>query len=123
MPDRLTLSYIATVPISLAFFRGQAAYMRAQGLDIHAISSPGKSLASFAEREQAAVHAVPMTRRITPVRDFVALLRLYLRLRSIRPTIVHAFTPKAGLLGVLSAWLARVPVRIYHIQGLPLMRS
>ena len=49
-------------------------------------------------------------------------------LRSLRregwaPEIVHAHTPKGGLLGITAAWLAHVPVRIYHIHGLPLMTA
>jgi glycosyltransferase involved in cell wall biosynthesis len=46
-----------------------------------------------------------------------ALVRIF---RDRRPTIVHAHTPKGGLLGMISAWLARVPVRVYHMRGLPL---
>ena len=41
---------------------------------------------------------------------------MFLRLR---PDIVHAHTPKAGLLGMLAAVVARVPVKIYHLHGLP----
>ena len=45
------------------------------------------------------------------------------KLRAIRPQIVHAHTPKAGLLGMLAATLARVPVKVYHVHGLPLMTA
>ncbi|MCA9151488.1 MAG: glycosyltransferase, partial [Planctomycetales bacterium] len=34
------------------------------------------------------------------------------------PHIVHAHTPKAGLVGMLAATRCQVPVRIYHLHGL-----
>src|SRR5208283_5060772 len=40
-----------------------------------------------------------------------------------RPRIVHAHTPKGGLLGIIAAFLAGVPVRIYHIHGLPFVTA
>ncbi len=118
-PPCKTLVQITTVPVSLGFFTGQIGYMKARGFEIQAISSPGADLKKFAEREQVAVHAVEMPRRITPLRDLVAIFRLWRTLRRIRPAIVHAHTPKGGLLGTTAAWLARVPVRIYHMHGLP----
>jgi glycosyltransferase involved in cell wall biosynthesis len=41
-------------------------------------------------------------------------------LRALRPDIVDAHTPKAGLLGTLAARILGVPVVIYHLHGSPL---
>jgi len=119
--NRVKLVHITTAPVALwAFFGGQIGYMKARGFDVHAISSPGETLERFAQREDIPVCPVAMPRRVTPMHDLVALARLWRCLRRLGPQIVHAHTPKAGLLGMIAAWLARVPVRIYHIHGLPL---
>lgn len=115
----IKLVHIATVPQSLGFISGQVGYMKARGFEISGISSPGEFLSRFAEREHVCVHAVNMPRRITPLHDVAALARIWIVLRRIRPHIVHAHTPKGGVLGMVSAWLAGVPVRIYHMRGLP----
>lgn len=118
--SRLAVVHITTVPISLwGFFAGQIGYMVRHGFRVEAISSPGEYLERFAARERIPVHAIAMTRRITPWRDLVALARLWHKLRRLKPVIVHAHTPKAGLLGILAACLARTPVRIYHVHGCP----
>lgn len=115
----ITLVHITTVPESLAFMTGQVGYMKARGFEIVGLSSPGELLTRFAEREGVPVHAVEMPRRITPWRDVLAVLKLVRVLCRIRPQIVHAHTPKGGLLGMLSAWIVRIPVRVYHMRGLP----
>jgi glycosyltransferase involved in cell wall biosynthesis len=115
----LTLLHMTTVPQSLFFLSGQVGYMKARGFDVHALSSPGPFLDRFAERERVGVHPVDMPRRITPLRDVAAVARIWTALRRIRPHIVHAHTPKGGVLGMIGAWLAGVPVRIYHLHGLP----
>ncbi len=115
--------YITTVPQTLGFFTGQIGFMKAKGFEVHALSSPGDYLDRFAETEGISVHAVVMPRRITPLHDLVALFQIWRKLKEIRPQIVHANTPKGGLLGMLAAWIARTPVRIYHIHGLVFMTS
>jgi glycosyltransferase involved in cell wall biosynthesis len=120
-PPRLL--HITTVPMSFKFFEGQVAYMKDQGFEVHALSSPGAFLDEFAEREKITAHSVEMLRQISPLQDLKAILRLCRRIRKIRPTIVHSHTPKGGLLGTIAAWLTRTPIRIYHIRGLPLMTA
>lgn len=119
----IILIHVTTVPQSLAFVAGQAAYMKTKGFDSHAVSSPGPGLTQFSTEESVPVYAVSMARRITPLRDLAALFRLWRLFRTLRPHIVHAHTPKGGLLGMLAARLAGVPVRIYHMHGLPFMTA
>ena len=113
-----TVAHVMTVPISLGFLRGQIEFMRRRGYHVHAIASPGPELDEFARAEAVAVHPVPMTRTISPLRDLGSLWRLWRTLRRIRPDVVHAHFAKSGLLGMLAALLAGVPVRVYHQRSL-----
>ncbi len=117
------LLHITTVSETLGFLIGQVGYLRAQGFEVHALSSPGEWLGTFAARERVPVHAVELLRRITPLQDLRALSRIRRVLRRLRPVIVHGHTPKGGLLGMIAATLERVPVRVYHLHGLPLMTA
>src|SRR4051812_34908212 len=93
--------------------------MRERGIELTFVSSSGAEQQAFAAREGADVYAVEMSRRITPVRDCLALVRLVRLFKRLDPSIVHAHTPKAGLLAMLAARLGRVQTRIYHLHGLP----
>lgn len=115
--------HVTTVPLSLRFLRGQASYMKMRGLEIGALTSPGEELETFAQQEQIRVFGVRMWRQIAPLHDVVSTWRICRQIRGWRPLIVHAQTPKAGLLGMIAAWLTDVPVRIYHIRGLPFVTA
>lgn len=115
---RTTLVHVATVPETLLFLSGQAAFLRARGFDVHAVASPGDLLRRFGDAEGVTVHAVPMERGISPARDLVAVGGMTGLFRRLRPDIVDAHTPKGGLVGMLAARLAGVPVRVYHLHGL-----
>jgi glycosyltransferase involved in cell wall biosynthesis len=110
--------HLTTVPETLLFLAGQPAFLKQRGIETHAISSPGPLLKEFGDAEGVPCQAVPMERSIAPLRDLVALGRVWRALRQVRPTIVDAHTPKAGLLGMIAARLAGVPVRIYHLHSL-----
>lgn len=117
------LLHITTIPMSLTFLRGQVTYMKGRGFDVRAISSSGPDLVAFARDEEIPVEAVSMARRITPLGDLRAVLRLVAILRRVRPEIVHAHTPKAGVLAMIASSIVPRSVRIYHMRGLPLMSA
>jgi glycosyltransferase involved in cell wall biosynthesis len=121
--NSVTLLHITTVGMSFTFFRGQISYMKQAGFDIHTLSSYDDYIDEFVARERVRHYPIEMLRRISPVRDLVAVMKIWQRLRILRPTIVHSHTPKGGMLGMIAAWLARTPVRIYHMRGLPLMTA
>jgi glycosyltransferase involved in cell wall biosynthesis len=119
----LRVVHVMTVPASLYFLSGQIGYLRARGFELHAISSPGEYLEPFGAQEGIPVHAVAMTRAISPLRDLRALWRLWRLLRDLSPDVVHAHTPKGGLLGTIAAALAGVRGRVYHVRGLPFLTA
>lgn len=106
--------------MSLTFLKGQVGFMRFKGFEVQALCSPGPEVEEFEKDEGIRVHSVEMPRRITPVADLAAIRKIIKVIRNERPTIVHAHTPKGGLLGMIAAAIARVPVRIYHMRGLPM---
>jgi glycosyltransferase involved in cell wall biosynthesis len=61
---------------------------------------------------------VPIERRISVFRDLKSLMRMISVLRKEKPFMVHSMTPKAGMLCMLAAWIARVPRRVHTFTGL-----
>lgn len=102
------------------FMAGQLGYLRDQGFEVAVASSPGPALDTLQQREQVQVFPIPMSREIAPFNDLHALRHTFKVVQQFQPHVVSAGTPKAGLLGMLAARMARVPVRIYMVRGLRL---
>lgn len=114
---------ITTVPLSLEkLLEGQLAFM-SQHYDVTAVSSDKARLQRYAEAEGVDSFTLGLTRKITPFKDLAAVWRLYRFLKKKRPLIVHTHTPKAGIVGMLAARWAKVPIRIHTVAGLPLMEA
>jgi glycosyltransferase involved in cell wall biosynthesis len=103
------------------FFVRQLAFLASHGFDIHAVCSPGPGLALLEGVPGVTTHALPMERRPSPIHDLRSVLDLFRLIRRLRPDIVHAHTPKAGLLGMIAATAAGVRIRLRTIHGLPLL--
>lgn len=115
---------IMTVPLSIEYIlSGQLAYFREQQFEVHSVSADGPERESVIEREKVTHTVIPFTRKITPFQDLYCLILLIRFLIRIKPHIVHTQTPKAGLLGMIAAWICGVPVRIHTVGGMPLMEA
>jgi glycosyltransferase involved in cell wall biosynthesis len=112
---------ISSVPITLlVLLRSQLKFM-SQHYDVLAVSSKGPTLDEVGERAGVRTVGIDMTRKITPFKDLIALWRLYILLKKEKPAMVHTHTPKAGILGMIAARLAGVPLRLHTVAGMPLL--
>jgi glycosyltransferase involved in cell wall biosynthesis len=112
---------ISSVPVTLwSFYRGLPGRLKDEGIDIEICSSPGKDLDYFRKQFGINVHPVNILREIAPWRDILAIIKLVKIFKRNRYDLVHAHTPKAGLLGMIAATVAGVKCRIYTCHGLPL---
>lgn len=107
-----------TVPISLEAFCNGMLRELSEKYEVIALSSPDEKLDEVAEREGVRVIAVPMERHISLGGDLKSLWKMWRVLCKEKPTMVHSMTPKAGLLCMVAARMARVPVRVHTFTGL-----
>lgn len=108
----------STIPVSLSvLLNGQLKFLN-QYFEIEAISSSGSYLDLVSQREGVATFGIDMERGISPVKDILSLYHLYVHFKKESPSIVHSITPKAGLLSMLAAKFAGVPIRMHTFTGL-----
>ncbi|MDR3572610.1 MAG: sugar transferase [Anaerolineaceae bacterium] len=115
LDDKPLLVMAVTAHINMLLFKGQIDYLQKAGFEVAVVCSPG-----WDNGEGAQYYPVAMEREIALWKDLKSLYSLIKLFRRIKPTIVNAGTPKAGLLVGLAAFITRVPVRVYTCHGLRL---
>lgn len=110
----------STIPDSLnVLLKGQLNFINNQKeYEIIAVSGQGKSLNEVCKREGVKVVSIDFERQISIFKDLVSLYNLWVLFKKEKPSIVHSITPKAGLLSMVAAYLANVPIRIHTFTGL-----
>jgi glycosyltransferase involved in cell wall biosynthesis len=117
---KIKLVRVTTVPQSLwKLLEGQLLFMN-QHFDVYAISSRGEKLNIVEKRENVKVHSVEMYRGISVLKDLVAIWKMYRYFSVLKPDIVHSHTPKAGMVAMFAAAMARVPYKLHTVAGMPL---
>jgi glycosyltransferase involved in cell wall biosynthesis len=109
---------------SVAFFlvsqlKFQLEYLSSLGIQVVAISGNGKELEKLAYGPNLRHLVVEFGRMLDPLKDIVAITKLWLFLRRERFDITHSTTPKAGLITAIAAYFAGVPVRLHTFTGQP----
>lgn len=115
----MKVAHLTTIGITLRFLAGHMRHLLQQGHQVLAISNPDAELASHGVETRG----IPMERKIAPFADLRSLTQLVRLFRNETPDIVHAHSPKGALLGCIAARLARVPLVIFHVHGLPYLEG
>jgi len=106
-----------TVAQSVGFFVGMIPELQEQGYEVVTVSSDGEQLQRVRDAGGRA-EIVEMQRHISPLKDLKSLWQMIRLFRKEKPDMVHAMTPKAGLLCMMAAKLTGVPVRVHTFTGL-----
>ncbi|MCR8844169.1 glycosyltransferase family 4 protein [Paenibacillus sp. SC116] len=107
--------FAVTAESGVSFLERQLSYLQEQGYAVFVMSDGAPSSQAL---EGATHMKLTIEREISLSKDVVSLWNAIRLIRRIKPDIVNAGTPKAGLLVSIAAWLCRVPVRIYTCHGL-----
>jgi len=60
-----------------------------------------------------------LVRKLSPIKDIICFIKLIKQFRKYKFDIVHTHSSKAGIIARVAAFIARVPVIIHTIHGLP----
>lgn len=113
---RLQICFVVSSPLTMRVFLSSHINALAKESDVSVALNAAPD--EFPQESlNARLFNVPIERRISPLRDLQALMRLVVLFRQNRFDIVHSVTPKVGALAMAAAWLARVPVRIHTCTG------
>jgi len=115
------LIFITTVPETIYFvLEEQIPYLIKQGYEVSTVCSKGSwiTISDINVKYGIKAYQVGFKRIISPIHDFLSLLHITALMFFLRPDIIHASTPKAALLSIIGACIARIPLRIYHNRGI-----
>lgn len=111
--------HIVNISFVIPYFLGkQLIYFEEKGFVEHIICSPSEELISLSQRFQFDYKAILVSRRISLINDLKALVGIVSYIEKNKIDVVTGHTPKGALLGMLAAYIMRVPIRIYFRHGL-----
>lgn len=108
---------VTTSPLIVNFFLGGIIEKLTRRFEVSLILNTNEGTHLRRIPEDVHLFSVRLERKISLGRDILALGKLFLIFRREGFDAVHSFAPKAGLLAMLAAKIARIPVRIHTFQG------
>ncbi|MEN5380471.1 glycosyltransferase family 4 protein [Sphingobacterium kitahiroshimense] len=111
--------HIVSVSFSLRYFVGnQFHYFKEKGYEFHVACSDSSEFIALSREFGFTPFPVSILRSINPLQDIKSIYSLYRYIRREQFDIVIAHSPKGGLIGILAAYFARVPKRVFFRHGL-----
>lgn len=107
--------------IATPVLREQLGFLKKSGIEVHVVAQRDAELQRVVEDNGATLHPWTVHRSYGSVRaEVVTVAHLARVVRSVRPDVIVAGTPKAGFLGVLVGRLFRHARIVYVMHGLRL---
>ncbi|WP_034630107.1 glycosyltransferase family 4 protein [Desulfotruncus alcoholivorax] len=111
--------HVTTIGItSYRALLAQCRFFRHKGMEVGFVFSPSsesKVLLSLG----FPVKEIYIDRKINPLSDSAAILKMFRYFRAVRPDIVHTHTSKAGVVGRIAARLAGIANVVHTVHGFP----
>ena len=109
------LCYVATIPAVVHAFLRVHIQAAAEKYQVTVICNSADW--HLLDGINARLVQLPIERKPSPWRDMLTIFQLYKLFRREQFDIVHSIMPKTGMLAMLAAWLAFVPVRMHTFTG------
>jgi len=119
--NNIKLFFITTVPETIYLaLEEQIPYLLKHGYDVSTVCSKGcwTTISDIRTKYGIKAYRVDFKRVFSPIHDLLSLLHITILLLCLRPKIIHASTPKAALLSIIAANIAKIPLIIYHNRGI-----
>jgi glycosyltransferase involved in cell wall biosynthesis len=107
-----------TIPDTILYILKGQPYFLSQYFDVYIFTAKSSKCDLINKLEGVKVYQLNFVRKINIIHDLISLFQMIYYLTIIKPDILHSYTPKAGLISMLSGWLVRIPVRIHTFTGL-----
>jgi glycosyltransferase involved in cell wall biosynthesis len=109
------LCYVATIPAAVHAFLRPHILVAAEHYDVTVVCNSADKY--LLDDLNVRLILLPIERKPSPWRDLLTLCQLFLLFRREHFDIVHSILPKTGMLAMLAARMAFVPVRIHIFTG------
>lgn len=111
--------HVVNISFVIPYFLGkQLNWFTEKGLREYIVCSFSEELEEFSKRYSFEYKPIEVLRKISIGKDLKAVWGTYRYIKEVKADVVTGHTPKGGLVAMLAAWMARVPVRIYLRHGL-----
>ncbi|MFC1677024.1 glycosyltransferase family 4 protein [Planctomycetota bacterium] len=112
------LAVITTVDATMAgLVLAQIKAAQREGFSVYGLCAKGPYY-KMLEDNEIFMRSLPFVRSITPLKDLIALWKLYRFFKHEQIDIVHTHTPKAALYGLLASKIAGVKLSVNTAHGL-----
>lgn len=102
---------------SVNLLLGQLAYFKSIGYKTYLLAPYSERSAQFCQNEGCEHLVIHIEREISLWKDLQTLWQILRIFGKVRPDIVNLGTPKVSLIGMMAAFIHRVPKRIYTCRG------